>query len=539
MSKAKQENKKEQTVAVYVRVSREDRRAHEKNKKQEPTSEKEQEQEKTKASVEQQRADGIALANKLGYGQVKIYEDRNLSGSLPPRQVAPKARKIRPGLTELITDAQEGKIHAIIARKSDRISRGKLAVAISIYQLLQDLNINIHFSHDPMTMGKDASDELLFNLLLTFNNYELRKYSQNARDVKNYQREHGLKYHPVIAFGFDNIDKQVMVNDTEAEIIRQMVEWLKNGEALSSIAKKLNDLKIKPKRGGKEFLLSTVKSILSNPNLAGLKGDTRVDWIPQILTEQEFYQLQSLLAKRSRKAHKTNHQHALTGIIKCGYCGSPLCLMRSGSKGDKLHYRCQSRYYAPKSHSESPKTLYLAQYEWLFEHFIKEAILDREEIDFVATGKVSSLERKRTELKKLMLADTISVSEFGDLIKDLNDKISKLKAAKGGKKEKKLPSNFNDLPVVEQRLAIGEVVESIQTYSDGVLLTYTSKARVVGVTDGTLQAIWCPIIKRGHKSISTLMPTGLVGLVEYLGIHGLGSVWGIDHESLEGHQQAG
>jgi DNA invertase Pin-like site-specific DNA recombinase len=510
------------TAAIYARVSREDKPAEGEEKKGH-----------NQVSIDQQIEDAQALATRLGYGSTIVYMDRDVSGNVPPRQIAPKARKVRLGLTALIQDAQDGKVQAIIIRKLDRLTRGNLSNATQIYNILSTLGLTLLATHESLPTGTDASSELTLNMLLSISRFERQKISENSLATKAHQKRNGLIYHPVNSFGFVTKNGEVAVNPTEAAIVRQMITWLSEGVSLMEIARKLFAAKVKTRRGGKGWTNNNVKSVLTNEQLAGLKDGSPCDWIPAIISEAEFARLQDALAHRTRtKEHSRAPQNIYSSIAKCGYCGRAMQRLRDT-------VRCPSHVF-DKSGTHA-KTIYVEVLDWIFDNFIINAMVDKAEITVEQSAKILNLVRTRERLKADMVSGELDYDSFKSTLQAIETKIAKLRDTQGLSQVSRQVKikQWTELTVVEKRMALGDVLEGLHVYGDGILVRFSGTAKVDHV-EVMVDTLWLPFIKLGHKSRTTVAPTGLVGLVEYLGVHGLGSVWGIDHESpLESHQQAG
>ena len=71
-----------------------------------------------------------------------------------------------------------------------------------------------------------------------------------------------------IPFGYNYIDGKLVINDSEAQVVRNIYTWYLSGHSMGDIAKTLNSTKLPTKKGGC-WAKKTVSSILKNPVYCG------------------------------------------------------------------------------------------------------------------------------------------------------------------------------------------------------------------------------------------------------------------------------
>ena len=150
-----------------------------------------------------------------------------------------------------------------------------------------------------------------------------------------------------------------------------------SGVGTTAIAKKLNELKIKPKFST-VWRSSTILGVLKNEKYIGdllLQKSYVKDYLskkqikntgelPQyyiennhepIISRDIFENVKNELKKRSRKPSKTQQQHLFTGKIKCGICGSSFKykITNTGTKYAKPVWICNTFNTIGKGHCKS------------------------------------------------------------------------------------------------------------------------------------------------------------------------------------------
>jgi hypothetical protein len=119
------------------------------------------------------------------------------------------------------------------------------------------------------------------------------------------------------------------LRETEAEVVRWMVERVIGGETLNGLVKQLNEQGT-PTATGKQWHHTLVRQILTKPRIAGFRyhnGVTYQGAFPAIITVAEWELLQLAMA-RLRRAHfggmQQGRKYLLTGLVYCGKCGQPM-----------------------------------------------------------------------------------------------------------------------------------------------------------------------------------------------------------------------
>jgi site-specific DNA recombinase len=203
-------------------------------------------------------------------------------------------------------------------------------------------------------------------------------YSRNlAREVEKGKRENALKCKHiggVPPLGYDvGDDRRYVVNEREAEAVRMIFQWVRDGMSYETVIDELNRCGYKSKRGN-PFTKNTLYSILKNEKYHGLftynrsapkdadgkrnghKQKPREEWItveggvPAIVTKDIFDAVQAIMGKRMQTR---THSHAketylLTGKMVCGCCGGSYvgAKRRRGDKSIYAAYGCNKRYRA-------------------------------------------------------------------------------------------------------------------------------------------------------------------------------------------------
>ena len=286
------------------------------------------------------------------------YTDAAISG----------ASRLRPGYRKLLEDARAGEFDVVVAEALDRLSRDQEDVA-GLYKQLGFCGIRL------VTIAEGEISELHVGLKGTMNALYLKDLAQKTRRGLEGRVRAG-RSGGGNAYGYDvvrEVDAQGepvrggrRVNEAEAAIVRRIYSEFAAGTSPTAISRKLNAEKI-PGPRGRPWGDSTirghalrrtgilhnglyvgrlvwnkqryVKDPVTSKRLARLNPES--EWIVQelpelrIVDDELWNRVQARLgdiresprvakARESRFWERRRARHLLTGLVKCGCCGSSL-----------------------------------------------------------------------------------------------------------------------------------------------------------------------------------------------------------------------
>ena len=301
-------------------------------------------------SLEAQRAAVEAyVTSQAGNGWQALptrYDDNGFTG----------AHTDRPAFQRLLQDVERGAVDAIGVYRLDRLSRSTL----DTLKLLEDFGrrgITVVSVTEQFSTATPAGN-LMVTIISSLNQYERETIAERTRDKMLASRRQGLWTGGAPVLGYDAVDKRLVVNEPEAETVREIFGlYLELGSA-RKVAKALRDRGIPNKRwktqggamrGGKAFQLSTLLRFLANPLYAGKvrAGDEVVDGQHDAILDEKVWQAAQDLMEGNRQAQpssfRNRHEALLKGILRCGQCGKPMTHVHT-RKGDRryAYYVCQT-----------------------------------------------------------------------------------------------------------------------------------------------------------------------------------------------------
>ena len=224
------------------------------------------------------------------------YDDGGLSGG----------NMERPALKALMRDIDDNKVDIVVVYKVDRLTRSLADFAklverfdkhkVSFVSVTQQFNTS-------NSMGR-----LTLNVLLSFAQFEREVGAERVRDKIAASRKKGIWTGGNPPLGYDNVDRKLVVNTAEAEIVRDIFTIYHKTQCVRTIIERGAKRGWVTKRrangkGGKPLSRGPVYHMLKNPIYAGLiKGkDKLYEAQHDAIVERKVWEkAQQHLAKRSR-----------------------------------------------------------------------------------------------------------------------------------------------------------------------------------------------------------------------------------------------
>jgi len=308
-------------------------------------------------SLATQRALLLRQAKARGYLVADVYIDAGLSGK----------NMDRPELQRLIEDAQRQKFDLVLVWKVDRVSRS-MRDLMNLIAILREHGVEFAAVDQQFDTG-DPVGVLTLHILGSFAQFEREMLVERTKEGHLQRlRRRDWSCGPV-PFGYRKESGRLIEVPAEAKVVRRIFRLFLDMRSLRGVAARLNRDRVPSRKGG-AWTGGTVGQILQNPVYAGAnvygrhrKGDTRLrpqeEWtvIPGMrapLVEPTLLaQVRALLDGRvaQRSDPRPAESYLLSGVVRCGKCGSAMC-GSSQRKDGKVYryYRCNGSQHRGKSH---------------------------------------------------------------------------------------------------------------------------------------------------------------------------------------------
>ncbi|GHU94446.1 hypothetical protein FACS1894208_05530 [Clostridia bacterium] len=177
-------------------------------------------------SIEGQLRECRAFAEREGYNVVGEYIDRALTGRTDER----------PQFQKMITDSASGAFQFIIVWKLDRFSRNRYDSAF-YKNILKKNGVRVVSATE--RISSDPEGIILEGVIEAMSEYFSANLAQNVRRGQRENMVNGRHVGGYAPYGYEIIDKKLVVVEQEAAVIRYAFEEYANGTPVVDLSKQL------------------------------------------------------------------------------------------------------------------------------------------------------------------------------------------------------------------------------------------------------------------------------------------------------------
>ena len=397
-------------VAIYIRVSTEEQKMH-------------------GLSIDAQNEILTYWVKNNGHVLVDYYIDAGIT--------ARKKFNHRKELLRLLDDVNSKKIDLIIFTKLDRWFRN-IADYYKVQEIIDTNNVNwktILEDYDTST----ASGRLHINIMLSIAQDEADRTSERIKTVFDHKILNGEVTNNSIPYGFDIIDKKLVVNEEQATRVREIFDEYELKKSILSTQRwyinKYNE----------NISYEFISRMLKRELYIGKKRDNH-NFCEAIISKEQFERINKVERKQFSRNAKYG-AYMFSGIIYCDSCGrmmnGTICHNPKPVKYYWCRYgarftNCTHNHRCRESTIESKVLEELNKYinDGTYNIIIKERKSNKSSKD--------TLKRKLTRLKELYVEELIDMNQYKA---DYNMYISKL----------------NELELIDKDANINNSVEYIKS----------------------------------------------------------------------------
>ncbi len=307
----------------------------------------------------------------------------------------------------------------ILFTKLDRLSRNVLD-ANNINKILQDNNCTMKAIDEDDVDTSTADGMFMFNLKVSLAQREIGKTSERIKFVFKNKREKGEVTSGTTKYGYKIKDKKFVVDPEEAANIRNLYKYFisVNGDAKLVYSYFIKHFPNKGKDALYNYLRET--SYIGRYKLYR-KNAYIDDYIPAIMDNELFNQVQNLLKKREKKISHSYYPSIFSGLIYCNIC--------NGRMSKKVDYRTKNKMIRYVCDRASRFKINSLEHKCNNSTMIREAEIEKYllnnfktlAIDFVGKNKVIKKQKSNVDEKKRKIK--LKIQRLKDLY--LDDLISK------------------------------------------------------------------------------------------------------------------
>lgn len=438
-----------------------------------------------------------------------IYADEGITGTSMNR---------RDEFNRMIADCKRGKIDRIITKSVSRFARNTVD-CLNTVRMLSGLGVSVMFEKEHIDTAK-MSSEILLAMAGTQAQDESISISGNMRWSYEKRMKSGEYIGSYTPYGYDFINGSLVINESEAEIVRKIFDMYLHGIGKLKIAQYLNENKVIRKCGYTTWYHFTIHYILNNERYIGdalLQKNFTTESIPfqkkknhgerpmyyvenshpPIITREQFAVVKSI--QKMRKTIRNEREYPLSKLLICNDCGHTY---RKVNNTRYAYWEC-SYWSSGKSiscnHIRIDETdIYATLIRMVnilrenYDSILKPMIKSLEELQIKVNGtqhKVYEIDKAMSEvnnqihlLSQLQLQGILDPSDFAAQSNELSNKVYQLRA----ERMKLLRQNNNDdnlLKLKEAAETIACMDEELTEYDEDLIRSIVEKIIVKSSTE--------------------------------------------------------
>jgi site-specific DNA recombinase len=257
----------------------------------------------------------------------------------------------RPGLEEMLFDAEAQAFDTLLVFRVDRLSRKVRELALMVDELTKH-GVVLKSITEPFDTA-NAAGKMMLQMLGVFAEFEHATIVERTKVGMEKKAKGGKFVGGNVPFGYRlDPEKGLVIHEEEALIVRKLFRMYAIGKMGSSaICDEFNESGLR-NRNGKKWGRRVAIYIIKNPVYIG-----KIRWREilydgthdPLISEELFRNAQEVLEKRNEdlkgRQFRHNDDRLLTGVINCAKCGSHMFGGGGSPRGTKIsYYVCGKRF---------------------------------------------------------------------------------------------------------------------------------------------------------------------------------------------------
>ncbi len=197
------------------------------------------------------------IQNNPEWEYAGVYADEAITGTIAEK---------RDEFQRMIKDCDDGNIDIILTKSISRFARNTVDLLDTVRHL-KDIGVEVRFEKEHINT-LDGDGELMLTILASFAQEEVRSLSDNVRWARRKKIDAGEMPIRVQVTGYKWKGEKLVIDDTQAAVIRRIFQEYMDGNSPVQICKSLNADGIKTIRGNK-YQAARIYQILRNPIYKG------------------------------------------------------------------------------------------------------------------------------------------------------------------------------------------------------------------------------------------------------------------------------
>lgn len=257
-----------------------------------------------------------------------IYADEGLTGTRDDK---------REEFQRMLADCKRGKIDRILVKSVSRFARNT-SDCLGAIRLLKTMGVTVFFEKENLDTAH-MTGEFVLTMHGMAAQEESLSISSNLRWATRKRMANGTFVNGSTPYGYRLQDRELVIYEPEAAIVRKIFIWYLNGQGIQSIMNRLNSEYPEKRwyRHGIEYILGNAHYIgdalfqkkFSTGTLPYRKlinkGQLPQYYVEEynvpIISVEDFRAVQLLREQRATQSHGSEGRHPLSGKLYCS-CGS-------------------------------------------------------------------------------------------------------------------------------------------------------------------------------------------------------------------------
>ena len=267
------------------------------------------------------------------YKFVDIYADEGITGT---------SMEKRDDFRRMLRDCKKGLIDRIIVKSMSRFARNTEEMLTAL-RALEQMEVSVYFEEQGLDT-KSMNSEMFATFPGMIAQQESVSISQNMRWSYKKRMESGEFNCCAPAYGFDLISGKLVINETEAAVIRRIFDLYLQGVGMQTIANILNNEGVRRQYGREKWHHTTVNYVLNNERYKGdallqkqittqtlpfkkqrNHGEQPMYYVensnPAIVSRETYEAVQALIKSRQPSCKRKAKNYPLTRTLLCPDCG--------------------------------------------------------------------------------------------------------------------------------------------------------------------------------------------------------------------------
>lgn len=393
----------------------------------------------------------------------------------------------RADFQRMLKDSARNHWDYVLVYKIDRFSRNKYETAIH-KKTLKDNGTRLLSATEYIPDSPEGI--ILESMLEGYAEYYSAELSQKIRRGMNESRQKGNYTGGYVLYGYKIVDKKVVIDEHQAEIVRYIYEQYSTGVYVKDILKALNEKGVIHR--GKPFASNTVYGILKNEKYSGTykRGNEVFEkTFPRIVPQEVFEKVRKKVEQNKYGKKNGKEPYLLRFKVTCGYCGKPISSDTGTSRNGtvKYYYKCWNRKHNGNCKKEVIRKDML---ETMVINAVIEQLTNQKSMNELVHGllKIQDTQIEESSMLNVLLHDKrkvetslnniVSAIEQGIISNTTNKRLRELEEQQA-QLEKQILIERSKLAVKMSEEDIREFYESALTLESQMLVNYLIKEVVL------------------------------------------------------------